>query len=77
MARNKDDWEEKTEQGWGKLHLWFLHLLIEQIAASGEEEIGHDCDNEDENSENEYDSWCPMTMMMRRDRDEEGFVSGY
>ena len=57
MARNQDDWEEKTEQGWGKLHLWFLHLLIEQIAASGEEEeeIDHDDEDEDEdeNSDNE------------------------
>ena len=38
----------------------FLHLLIEQIAACGEEEeeIDHDRDNEDgdENSDNEYDS---------------------
>ena len=57
MARNQDEWEEKTEQGWGKLHLWFLHLLIEQIAASGEEEeeIDHDDEDEDEdeNSDNE------------------------
>ena len=53
----------------------FLHLLIEQIAASREEEeeIDHDRDNEDEDENSDNEEGGIMMMMIMR----EGVVTGY
>ena len=69
IGRDKGEWEEKREQDWGKLHLWFLAtaFTIEQTVAHENEVIDYDGnDDNDDKYEGDSSVWLKSLNVMRR-----------